>query len=135
VAQEKVLYEGRLPLRVYHFSHGIIWLLLLGWNFGLLWSWLRSLGLRVKITSTRIVVIRGIVSRSEEQVEYYRVHDSKYEQGFIQRIFNVGTITLHSDDMTSPELTFPIVNPEGMKEQIQQHVLQQRRSMRTIQMD
>lgn len=135
MAQEKVLYEGRLPLRVYHFSHGIIWLLLLGWNFGLLWSWLRSLGLRVKITSTRIVVIRGIVSRSEEQVEYYRVHDSKYEQGFIQRIFNVGTITLHSDDMTSPELTFPIVNPEGMKEQIQQHVLQQRRSMRTIQMD
>ncbi len=135
MAEEKVLYEGRLPLRVYHFSHGIIWLLLLGWNFGLLWSWLQSLGLRVKITSTRIVVIRGIVSRSEEQVEYYRVHDSKYEQGFIQRIFNVGTITLHSDDMTSPELTFPIVNPEGMKEQIQQHVLQQRRSMRTIQMD
>lgn len=130
-----MLYEGKIPFKVFHFSHGILWLLLIGWNVGIIWSWIESLGWNLKITSTRVVVLRGIVSRNQEQVEYYRVFDSKFEQSFVQRVFHVGTITLFSDDTTAPQLTFPIMNPLEMKEKIQSHVLQQRKNMRTIQMD
>jgi len=132
---EKTIYEGQIPFRVFHGSHGFLWLIFLGWNIGLLISLFQSLSWRIKITSQRVVLTRGLFSQTEEEVEYYRVRDTKLEQGAIQRIFGVATITLISDDVTAPELTFPIHDPQNTRQQIRDSVREQRRELIAVQVD
>ncbi len=132
---EDVIYEGRIPVVVFHFSHGLVWLLLFGWNVGILWSWISSLGWRLKITTKRVVSVKGIVSQYEEQVEYYRVQDIQFAQDFFQSLASVGHITVLSDDPTAPELVFPMKNPQELKELMAEQIRLQRQEMGTIQMD
>ncbi len=132
---EELIFAGRIPMRVFHFSHGIIWLLLFGWNVGILWSWISSLGWDVKVTTKRVVSVKGIIAQHEEQVEYYRVQDIQFEQSVIQRLANVGEITVISDDPTAPELTFPMKAPEKLKEIMAEQIRIQRQEMGAIQMD
>jgi membrane protein YdbS with pleckstrin-like domain len=132
---EELIFSGRIPMHVFHFSHGIIWLLVVGWNVGIIWSWLSSLGWDLKITTKRVVSIKGIISQHEEQVEYYRVQDIQFSQTVIQRLASVGEITVLSDDPTTPELTFPIHDPQELKEKMAEKIRIQRQEMGAIQMD
>lgn len=132
---EELIFAGRIPLHVFHFSHGIVWLLLFGWNVGIIWSWISSLGWDVKVTTKRVVSVRGVVSQHEEQVEYYRVQDIQFKQSVIQRLASVGEITVLSDDPTAPELSFPMKDPEKLKEIMAEQIRIQRQRMDAIQMD
>lgn len=51
---------------------------------------------------TKIFVKSGILSTTIEEVNLYRVYDIKITQSLGQKIFGVGTITLFSNDVTSP---------------------------------
>ncbi len=135
MSEETVLFEGRIPMKVFLFSHNLLWILLLGWNIGLLLAYVASLGLHVKITSQRIVLTRGILAREEEEVEYYRVSDTTMEQGIIQRLTGTGEITIISDDRTAPTLRFPIHDPASFREKIRGFVRDERQRMKSIQMD
>ena len=135
MTDEKVLFEGRIPYKAFLFSHGLVWLLLLGWNIGLLIAWVEQLNWYLKITSQRVVVTRGAISQKEEEVEYYRIQDTNFEQGSIQRLFGIGKITLISDDPTAPTLAFPIHDPQGYREQIRDHIRTERHRMLSIQVD
>ncbi len=132
---EQIIFEGKIPFRVAHFSHSLRWLLLLGWNIGLLISWLQTFGEKIKITSQRIVLAHGVISQDVEEVEYYRVRDTTYQQGILQRIFRIGTITLLSDDATAPTLVFSIDNPEYYREQIRECINVERNRMGAVQVD
>ena len=135
VIHERTVFEGRIPFRVFYFSHGVLWLLLLGWNFGLLLAWLQSLSWLIRITSQRVVLTRGLLAKRGEEVEYYRVRDTSFQQSAVQRMFGVGTVTLMSDDVTAPQLTFPIQGPKDIREQVRDFVRTERQRMRTVQID
>lgn len=51
---------------------------------------------------TKIFVKSGILSTTIEEVNLYRVYDIKITQSLGQKIFGVGTISLFSNDVTSP---------------------------------
>lgn len=51
---------------------------------------------------TKIFVKSGILSTTIEEINLYRVYDIKITQGLFQKMFGVGTITLFSNDVTSP---------------------------------
>lgn len=51
---------------------------------------------------TKIFVKSGILSTTIEEVNLYRVYDIKITQSLGQKMFGVGTITLFSNDVTSP---------------------------------
>ncbi|MEW6348741.1 MAG: PH domain-containing protein [Thermodesulfobacteriota bacterium] len=133
--KEEVFYDGRLPLRVFHLSHNILWLLLLGWNVGIFISLGQRYALQLKITSMRIVVTTGLVSQHVEQVDLFRVVDIERDQSVLDRIFGVGTIVLYSEDKTSPTLPFRIANPGFFAEKIKECVFKERRKRRAIAVD
>jgi membrane protein YdbS with pleckstrin-like domain len=135
MAEEQVIFEGNIPMRAFHFSHGFFWHLFLGWNFGILWSWLQKKGHYLRITSQRISLIEGLISQQAEEVEFYRIIDTKFDQGPVQRILGVGEITIISDDETAPELKFVMTNPRHYWEQIRGYVRDERKTMRAIQVD
>jgi membrane protein YdbS with pleckstrin-like domain len=119
--QETIYFDSTIPLKVIHFPHSLTWLVLWGWNLGLLGSWRRSKQTSVKITSPRIDITEGMVGTKMQGVEYYRIQNSSYSQGLIQKIFGIGTITVLWRDDTTHELVFHIDEPAKYREIIRGH--------------
>lgn len=51
---------------------------------------------------TKIFVKTGLLSTTIDEVNLYRIYDIKISQSLGQKIFGVGTISLFSNDVTSP---------------------------------
>ena len=58
----------------------------------------------IEITTQRLRVTRGVLSKRTDELELYRVRDITFLQPFILRLFNKGTLLLTTGDSTSPEL-------------------------------
>jgi hypothetical protein len=89
-----------------------------------------------ELTTERLRVVRGILSRSTEEVELTRVRDVAYEQSLAQRALGIGTITVVGTDATSPTVVLhDVAEPETVKELIRQAVRDQRRRLRVRQVE
>ena len=67
----------------------------------------------------RIFRETGLFNLKEEELLLYRVRDLSLSRSLGQRIFGVGTITLHSSDKTTPTLDLVnIAHPKDVKEKI-----------------
>jgi hypothetical protein len=99
--QEEVLYEGR-PAAVQSLGGFVLAVLTLGLSW--LVMWLRMRGTKVRITSQRIIVERGLLSPRLEQVDLYRIVDYVVERPFFQRIMGTGNITFETLDKTQPKV-------------------------------
>ena len=51
----------------------------------------------------KIFVKSGFLSTTIDEVNLYRIYDIKISQSLGQKMFGVGTITLFSNDITSPQ--------------------------------
>jgi membrane protein YdbS with pleckstrin-like domain len=58
---------------------------------------------RYRLTTHRLVITRGILSRVDDRILLVDVDDITVQQGFIERLFSIGTITLHTTDETTKE--------------------------------
>lgn len=82
----------------------------------------RYLGLPISFTkyslsggeAPRIFRETGLFNLKEEEVLLYRVRDITLTRSFFQRIFGVGTVSLHSSDKTTP--TLDLVNISKSKD-------------------
>ena len=82
----------------------------------------RHLGLPISFTkyslsggeAHRIFRETGLFNLKEEEVLLYRVRDITLTRSFFQRIFGVGTVSLHSSDKTTP--TLDLVNISKSKD-------------------
>lgn len=82
----------------------------------------RHLGLPISFTkyslsggeAPRIFRETGLFNLKEEEVLLYRVRDITLTRSFFQRIFGIGTVSLHSSDKTTP--TLDLVNISKSKD-------------------
>jgi membrane protein YdbS with pleckstrin-like domain len=70
----------------------------------------RRLGVEYRLTTQRFLHKRGLLRRVSDQILLVDVDDVTYEQGPIERLLNVGTITIHSNDPSDPKLRLAPVN-------------------------
>ena len=61
---------------------------------------IRSTGYR--LTTQRLVMVSGILTRRTEEVELYRVKDSQLLQPLSLRLVGLGNIVLRTSDITTP---------------------------------
>ena len=74
---------------------------------------------------------RGLISRTIDEVELFRVKDVTLSQTALERILKIGTVTVLSTDDGTPELKMTgIAEPERMKDSIREHCLAARRRER-----
>ncbi len=133
--QEHIIFEGRVPLRAYHAGHSILWLVLIGWNVGILISLYEQLSCHLKLTSWRIQIVNGLVAQHEEQVDLFRVTDTQVSQTVLDRLLGVGALQIISEDRTSPELTIRLHKPRYYAEELKKCVVVERRKRRAVAMD
>lgn len=79
-------------------------------------------GLRYHLTTQRLFVHRGILTRVTDQMELIRVDDVRQTQGVLDRILDTGTVQVFSTDETDDSVTLrSIPSPADVAEQIRLH--------------
>lgn len=65
----------------------------------------RRISVDYELTSQRLVHRRGIFRRVTNRIEVIDIDDVQVDQGFVERMFSVGTIRILSSDTSDPTLT------------------------------
>lgn len=83
------------------------------------WKYLVVKNLRYEVTSQRIKVYSGVLNRKIEELELYRVKDTKFEQPFFFRLFGLANLIIVSTDTTTPISMIPAIkNAQELREQL-----------------
>jgi membrane protein YdbS with pleckstrin-like domain len=87
-----------------------------------LMSLLRIRGTLYTITSQRVMIERGLVSKSLSEIDLRYVDDTQFQQGVLDRILGIGNVTLISTDKSTPTYTLRgIPDPRNLRETIRSH--------------
>ena len=85
----------------------------------LLRAWYLVASTRYRLTTQRLFVQRGVVAKTLEEVELFRVKDVTLTQGILDRVLGTGTVVVLSTDDSAPRLEIQgIMNPLDAKEKI-----------------
>ena len=67
-----------------------------------LWRWLVVRNTRYALTNQRLKSSRGVFNRVTDDLELYRIKDTRFEQSVWQRVVGIGDIELNTSDTTTP---------------------------------
>lgn len=105
---ERVLWTGQSSqienLRTFVLC-GLVSLTVIGILIALpvaLWRYLVTRNRSYKLTEQRLIITSGVLSRTNEQVELFRVKDITFEEPFFLRLFSLGRLLILSTDRTDP---------------------------------
>jgi len=116
--------------------HRFFWFGLLLPLFIALAKFLRIKATRYDLTSQRLKITTGIVDRKEVEIELFRLRDLSLEQGFLQRMVNVGTVEALSSDKDAPAIRLKWVNnPDAVKDRLRTYIMEARRTTGTRDID
>lgn len=93
-------------------NHGIAWMII-GAAAAVMWLAIglclayRKLNIKYELNDRRFIHRSGILRRREDRIETIDMDDVAVEQGLLERMVGVGTITIHSSDASDPELVMP----------------------------
>ena len=91
---------------------------------------------RYRISNYRIDFERGLLSKRIDTLELWHVDDISFQQGLLDRVFNVGKVTIISNDKTTPRLELDgLPNPRPIFDSLKQRVIAVKRQRGVIKMD
>jgi len=102
-------------------------------------KWIQNLAATYEITEERLVIRRGIIFKSVDEIEHYRIKDVRIDFTIVNQMANIGTITISSSDETTRDgdLVMPYVEKaRDRREQLRRLVdtARQKRRVREIDM-
>ena len=68
--------------------------------------WLQNLSAAYEITDQRLIVKRGLVMKSIDEIALYRIKDVRVDYSLVNQITDIGTITITSTDRTTGNTQF-----------------------------
>lgn len=97
-----------------------------------IWRYLVVKNQKFELTSQRLKVHSGVFSKKTEELELYRIKDTKFEQSFFLRIFSLGNVIIISSDSTTPISTITAIkNARVLREQIR-NLVENRRDQKRV---
>ncbi len=98
---EIVLFEGRRALVP---SVAVLLLVVITLGLWLIPRWWHRGSKLYRVTTRRIVVETGVLSKRLEQIDLYRIADYTVDRPFGQRVLHTGNLLLKTFDKSTPEL-------------------------------
>ena len=100
------------------------------------WKWLIVRCLRFEITTERLKMIEGVLNQDIDEVELYRVKDTRILRPIWLRFFGLGNVVLETSDRTHPR---PVLNAikdaAKVREELRRHVEKLRDQKRVREVD
>lgn len=91
---------------------------------------------KYRISNYRIDHEEGLLSKRIDTIELWHVEDVDMEQSLMDRIFQVGTIHIHSSDPTSPVLALrSLPEPRKLLDAIKQRIIAVKRQRGVVKFD
>lgn len=103
-----------------------------------LWRWIKVRTTKLVVTTERITVQTGVLSRHRWDMELYRVKDTTLHEPFLLRLVGLANIQLESSDRTTPTMVLPALHDaEALRQKIRANVerLRALRGVREMDMD
>ena len=98
--------------------------------------WIMTKMERYRISNYRIDFERGLLSRNIDTLELWHVNDIQFHQSLTDRMLGVGTITIVSDDSTTPRLALKsLPKPKPIFDMLKQRIIAVKRQRGVIKMD
>lgn len=100
------------------------------------WIWLQTKCKVFELTSERIRIYQGVFNQDIDEVELYRVKDTRILKPFWFRIFGLSTIVLNTSDRTCPTVEIKAVKDgPGIREKLRKQVEMLRDKKRVREVD
>jgi uncharacterized membrane protein YdbT with pleckstrin-like domain len=101
--------------------------------------WFQNLAAKYEITPERLIIRRGIIFKSIDEIELYRIKDVRIDFSLINQLAGIGTLTVSSSDETTREgdlVISCIERAQARREQLRRLVdtARQKRRVREIDM-
>ena len=103
------------------------------------WRWFENLASKYELTEERLIIRKGIIAKSVDEIEMYRIKDVRINFSIINQLVGLGTISISSSDETTRNGDLVIRDLEGAqarREQLRRLVdtARQKRRVREIDM-
>jgi len=96
-------------------------------------AYLRIISTRYNITTERIEIERGLISRRVDHIDMFRLKDVEYRQSIINRLMGIGTVTILSMDSSTPFLEIHgIRSPRAIYDRLKIESIRADRSKRVL---
>lgn len=87
-----------------------------------------SISTHYTITTERVRIVKGLLSKDREDIELVRIQDIDQTQGLGERLVNVGDISIHSHDPSHPQIMLDnVANVQEVHEILRKAVLAARK--------
>src|SRR5687767_10432403 len=94
-------------------------------------KWLQVKFRRYELTTERLRLRSGILSRKTDEIELYRVKDYVLHEPFMLRLWGLGDIVLTTTDDANPSVLLKAIDqPNALRDQIRKHVELRREAKR-----
>ncbi len=100
-SQERIIFDGK-PAVIGSVSRLFTAIFTLG--IGALFFWVKSISTHYLVTTQRIVVESGVLSKRTDTLELYLIDDVELEKPIGQRLMGTGNIILLTQDITNKRL-------------------------------
>lgn len=152
--QEKVVWKGKssqitnfwpfltclllIAVIIYAwYATGVTWMAFLaffplGFAF---WTWLQLRCTVFELTNERIRVYEGVLNQEINEVELYRVKDTRIRRPFWLRLFGLSNLVLTTSDRSLPQITLPAISQAtSVREKLRRYVelLRDRKRVREV---
>ena len=78
--------------------------------------WLQNMAAAYEVTDHRLIVKRGILMKSIDEIELYRIKDVRVDFSLLNQIADIGTITITSSDRTTQNTQFVLRDVPAARE-------------------
>jgi uncharacterized membrane protein YdbT with pleckstrin-like domain len=100
---------------------------------GLAYSWLVRLSSEYRLFQDSLEVETGLVARTVDNLQLFRVRDLRLQQSMLDRLLGVGDISVTSTDQTSPRLTIRgVAGPRILYDTLREGVARSQATRRTM---
>ena len=117
MTDEQVVWQGH-PSQWRNFGWFASCLLLIPIPWAI-WKWLETRNTVYTLTDQRLKFTRGVLSKTTEDLELYRVRDTMFQQNVWERMLGLGEIELYTTDETTTTISLPYIrDAEGVREKL-----------------
>lgn len=111
--------------RIWKYGWGITAAVLLIQIAGFLIAMMRLQSVQYTITSQRVMIEEGMLSKTLHEIDLRYVDDTQFSQSFMERILGIGNVTLVSSDKALPVTMLRGINdPRAVREMIRARAYQ-----------
>jgi uncharacterized membrane protein YdbT with pleckstrin-like domain len=82
----------------------------------IIWKWFENMAAKYEVSEERLIIRRGIVMKSIDEIELYRIKDVRIDFSIVNQIAGIGKITISSSDETTRDGDLVLRNIQKARE-------------------